>query len=262
METDFFKYSYKKIAEDNEVGRCDVAHNRDMALRCFTSFLGKKKLPFSELSPSLMEDFEEWLIANGRKASTSRLYLNQISAIYNVAAKEGVVPKMRLLKGVKSTLPAKQNRELPTEDELHRLRDADFSDSKPMALARDLFLFCIYARGLSFTDMAHIKKSDVNGNLLTYTSQVAGKPRITVLWDADMQEIADRYPSDTEYLFPFIKSDNNFEISRDIRRVRENVTNAFKQIKTRCNLSVIPSMYMVNDIYQRVVDGVSVSKII
>ena len=77
-----------------------------------------------------------------------------------------------------------------------------------------------------------------------------------------MQEIADRYPSDTEYLFPFITSDNKVKASRDVRRVRENVVNAFKQIAVRCNLSVVPSMYMVKDIYQRLIERVSVSTII
>jgi hypothetical protein len=40
------------------------------------------------------------------------------------------------------------------------------------------------------------------------------------------------------------------------------VMRAFKRIATRCNLSVVPSMGMVKDIYQRAIDGVSVSKII
>ena len=77
-----------------------------------------------------------------------------------------------------------------------------------------------------------------------------------------MQEIADRYPSNSEYLFPFIKSDDMQIADREVKRVRENVMRALKRIATRCNLSVVPSMGMVKDIYQRAIDGVSVSKII
>ena len=110
--------------------------------------------------------------------------------------------------------------------------------------------------------MAHIKKTDIKGFTLTYTSQVAGLPRITVQWDAAMQEIADRYPSNSEYLFPFIVSDDKEKADRDVKRVRENVMNALKKIATRCHLSVVPSMCMVKDIYQRAIDGVSVSRII
>ena len=77
-----------------------------------------------------------------------------------------------------------------------------------------------------------------------------------------MQEIADRYPSYSEYLFPFIKSDDMQIADREVKRVRENVMRALKRIATRCDLSVVPSMGMVKDIYQRAIDGVSVSRII
>ena len=49
---------------------------------------------------------------------------------------------------------------------------------------------------------------------------------------------------------------------REMKRVRENVMRALKRIAIRCNLSVVPSMGMVKDIYQRAIDGVSVSRII
>lgn len=111
----------------------------------------------------------------------------------------------------------------------------------------------------SFTDLANIKKTDIKGFSLTYTSQIPGLLRITVQWDAAMQEIADRYPSNSEYLFPFIKSSDMQIADREVKSVRENVMRALKRIATRCNLSVVPSMGMVKDIYQRAIDRVSVS---
>ncbi len=87
-------------------------------------------------------------------------------------------------------------------------------------------------------------------------------PIVTVQWDTAMQAIADRYPSTTDYLFPIIKSDDKIVESREIGRVRENITKALKLIATRCNLSVVPSLKKTKDIYQRAIDGVSVSKII
>ena len=87
-------------------------------------------------------------------------------------------------------------------------------------------------------------------------------PIVTGQWDTAMQAIADRYPSTTDYLFSIIKSDNKIVESREIGRVRENITKALKLIATRCNLSVVPSLKMTKDIYQRAIDNVSVSKII
>ena len=241
METDFFAYFHQKIAKDKADGRCDVANNRGAALKCLSKFLGKEKLTFGELSPEMMTQFKEWLMANGRKESTVRLYLYQIHTLYKEAEKEAIAPHMPLLSGIKLPLPSKQKCELLTEEELRRMRYADLSDSMSQTFARDMFFFSIYCRGISFADLAH-RKSDIKGFTLTFTSQVLPPPIVTVQWGTAMQAIADRYPSTTDYLFSIIKSDDKIVESREIRRVCENITKALKLIATRCNLSVVPSL--------------------
>ena len=182
-----------------------------------------------------------------------------IHTLYKEAEKEALAPHLPLLSGIKLPLPSKQKCELLTEEELRRMRYADLSDSMSQTFARDMFFFSIYCRGISFTDLAHIRKSDIKGFTLTYTLT---PPIVTVQWDTAMQAIADRYPSTTDYLFPIIKSDDRLMVSREIGRVRENITKALKLIATRCNLSAVPSLKMTKDIYQRAIDNVSVSKII
>ena len=210
-----------------------------------------------------MTQFKGWLNANGRKESTVRLYLYQIHTLYKEAEKEAIAPHLPLLSGIKLPLPSKQKCELLTEEELRRMRYADLSDSMSQTFARDMFFFSIYCRGISFTDLAHIRKSGIKGFTLTYTSQVLPPPSIvTVQWDTAMQAIADRYPLTTDYLFPIIKSDDKIMESREIGRVCKNITKALKLIATRCNLSVVPSLKMTKDIYLRAIDNVSVSKII
>ena len=262
MENDFFAYSRQTIVQANADGRYEVAHNRGAALRCLELFLGKERLSFDELSSDFMAQFKGWLTAHGRKESTARLYLNQISTMYNVAVKEGIAPKVQLLKGIRAAMPAKQARQILTEEELRRMRYADLSDSRPMTFARDMFLFSVYGRGISIADMAYIKKSDICGASLTYTSQTVGQPRVTIPWDAAMQEIADRYTPYGDFLLPVVKSEDETAAHRDVKHVRENIVRGLKQIAVRCNLSVVPSMYMVKDIYQRAIDSVCVSKII
>ena len=63
-------------------------------------------------------------------------------------------------------------KQLITEEELRRMRYADLSDSMSQTFARGMFFFSIYCRGISFTDLAHIRKNDIKGFTLTYTSQV------------------------------------------------------------------------------------------
>lgn len=123
-----------------------------------------------------MTQFKGRLKANGRKESTVCLYLYQIHTLYKEAEKEAIAPHLPLLSGIKLPLPSKQKCELLTEEELRRMRYADLSDSMSQTFARDMFFFSIYCRGISFTDLAHIRKSDIKGFTLTYTSQVLIPP--------------------------------------------------------------------------------------
>ena len=129
-------------------------------------------MTFDELSPKMMTQFKGRLKANGRKESTVCLYLYQIHTLYKEAEKEAIAPHLPLLSAIKLPLPSKQKCELLTEEELRRMRYADLSDSMSQTFARDMFFFSIYCRGISFTDLAHIRKSDIKGFTLTYTSQV------------------------------------------------------------------------------------------
>lgn len=47
--------------------------------------------------------------------------------------------------------------------------------NKNEALARDLFLFSFYTRGMSFVDIAYLKKTDLNNTYLIYKRKKTGQ---------------------------------------------------------------------------------------
>ena len=54
--------------------------------------------------------------------------------------------------------------------------------------ARDMFLFCFYTRGMSFVDMAYLKKGDIANGILTYRRKKTGQ-QLFIRWEKCMQEI-------------------------------------------------------------------------
>ena len=48
-------------------------------------------------------------------------------------------------------------------------------------------------------------------------------PAVTIKWDKAMQQIANRYPTDTEYMFPIITKEGNADIIDQITQSRHNV---------------------------------------
>ena len=49
------------------------------------------------------------------------------------------------------------------------IKELDLSFEPQLELARDIFLFSFYTRGMSFIDMAHLKKSNLQNGILTYS---------------------------------------------------------------------------------------------
>ena len=79
-----------------------------------------------------------------------------------------------------------------------------------LEFARDIFIFCFCARGLTFVDLAHLRQSDITGNLLVYVRRKT-KQRIEVQMEPMMQAVIERYPSDTDYLLPILYPDQGWK---------------------------------------------------
>ena len=71
-------------------------------------------------------------------------------------------------------------------------------------LARDLFLFSLYACGISFVDLAYLRPENLQDGYLVYTRRKTGRQIVVKLTSA-MQGILARYaPKSRGYLFPFL----------------------------------------------------------
>ncbi|WP_278451440.1 hypothetical protein [Parabacteroides johnsonii] len=46
-------------------------------------------------------------------------------------------------------------------NDIRRIKRLDLSLKPHLDFARDMFLFCFYTRGMSFVDMAYLKKGDI-----------------------------------------------------------------------------------------------------
>lgn len=81
-----------------------------------------------------------------------------------------------------------------------------------------MFLFCFYACGMPFVDVAFLKKSQIKGGMLVYhrrkTDQV-----VQIKLEPCMQEIINRYRSDgSDYVFPFLTSQDEDTAYREYKR--------------------------------------------
>ena len=92
-------------------------------------------------------------------------------------------------------------------------------------MARDTFLMSFYLRGISFIDLAHLRKSDLKDGYLHYTRSKTGQ-RLTIRWEKEMQEVLEKYQAQTAsspYLFPFLVDAGNKSHDKTIDKKQEEV---------------------------------------
>ena len=87
-------------------------------------------------------------------------------------------------------------------------------------------------------------------------------PAVTIKWDKAMQQIANRYSTDTEYMFPIITKGGNADIIAQITQSRHNVMYNLRSIGKLYKFSVSPTIAMTKDLWRKIMDEVSVSEVI
>ena len=104
----------------------------------------------------------------------------------------------------------------------------DLRQQLAQEFARDLFLFSFYTRGMSFVDLAYLRKEDLVGGTLVYKRRKTGQ-QLLVKWESCMQNIVDRYNTvASPYMLPIL----NVNLPEDERgqylRMAHNVNRCLK----------------------------------
>ena len=71
---------------------------------------------------------------------------------------------------------------------IRQIKDKELLAGSSVDYARDMFLFSFYTRGMSFVDMAYLKKKDLHNGILTYRRKKTGQ-QLSIKWEQCMQEI-------------------------------------------------------------------------
>lgn len=216
---DFISCFARHVGECERTGRNGSTANYRMAYRMLVRYAGGGKLPPEQFTAEWLERYERWLLARGLGTNSVVFHMRSLRAVYNRAVEQGLFPaagsnpfRRRLIKQV-----ATRKRALPRET-LRRIGGADLSALHPKyALARDLFMFSFYTRGMSFVDMIYLRKSDVRDGVLTYRRKKTGQT-LSLRVEAPLQKIIDRYDGDSPYVLPVLTADDSYRAYRQQQR--------------------------------------------
>ena len=201
----FVSFAHKHIYDLRRLGKARLADHYATALNSFVRFHGDEELPFDEFDCKLVEGYEGYLKGLGKCPNTTSYYMRNLRAIYNRAAEQDFTPQNNPFRHVYTGV-AKTVKRAVSLATMKALRDLDLSEDPMTALARNLFLFSFYTRGMAIVDMAYLRKSNLKNGVLSYRRQKTGQ-YLAIRWEPQMQEIAALYAdSDNDFMFPLIDS--------------------------------------------------------
>jgi len=210
-------YFQQQIALVRREGRFSTASNYHTALHSFQRFLGGKPFLLKDLTPALMNQYERWLKSARISMNTISCYMRSLRAVYNKAVEEKRVADLQPFKDCYTGYPATEKRSMSIPD-IRKLQKLTLEKKKSLRWVRDVFLFCIFACGIPFVDVAFLRKSQISPDgYLTYRRRKTNR-QIQLRLPPCAMEIVRRYQSpDTDYVFPILTTDNPEEAHRQYR---------------------------------------------
>jgi site-specific recombinase XerD len=207
-EASLLNFMHGVIAQLKQLGKVRTSETYTATLKSFMSFRDDQDVPLDGISSDLMLLYEAYLKAKGVRMNTISFYMRNLRAVYNRAVEKGLTPQNNPFRHVYTGVDKTVKRAIPIKS-IKALKELDLSLKPSLVFARDMFLFSFYTRGMSFIDMAYLKKSDLKNGILTYRRRKTGQ-ELSIKWEKCMAEIIAKYPENkTEYILPIIKEPGN-----------------------------------------------------
>lgn len=242
-EYSLFNFMQGIIARLQQLGKQRTSETYRATLRSFMQFRDGKDIPVEEIDADMMLTYEAHLRSKGLARNSTSFYMRILRAVYNRAVEKGLTPNRNPFRHVYTGVDKTVKRAIPLKA-IKQIKELDLSIKPDLEFARDMFLFSFYTRGMSFIDMAYLKKKDLANGVLTYRRRKTGQ-QLVIRWEKCMQEIVKKYGTvaDTPYLLPIIKPMGKDE-RMQYKAMLHNTNRALKIVACLADVPVRLTMYV------------------
>ena len=228
-ENYLFSFMESVIANLKTLGKIRTSETYAATLCSFKRFRENKDVPLDDMDSDMMMAYEAYLKNNGVSPNSSSFYMRNLRAVYNRAVEKELTSQRFPFKHVYTGVDKTVKRAVPLKV-IKKIKEMDFSMNPTFDFARDMFLMSFYTRGMSFVDMAYLRK----------TGQ-----QLFIKWEKCMQEIVDKYDtSQSNYLLPIIKPFNDIDERKQYIYAAHNINRCLKIIGKELGLSVSLTLYV------------------
>lgn len=231
----FFDYSKKHC--ERIKGSVSVAtyKNYKLYIKKFENYIGSKNVFFDDITVSLLTDYMAYMVNELENGQTTQRYSIMILAImFKEAIKEEIIPEylypFSKLTLKKNTAP----RAFLRKEQITVLMEYPVEEGSLAELAKDMFVFSIYAGGLRFGDVVELQykhfneqEAKIKKTINKTVSRTKAEHQFKIGKVA--LDIIKKYKKEnhdpTDFIFPLIKHKEQYLKDREYRqKIKENAT--------------------------------------
>ena len=242
--TRLLNYIEKQSATLARERKFGTSRNYIKARNSIQAFLKGKDIPLKAMNADLILEYNDWLTERGITRNTISFYMRILRSIYNKAVTQRLVRQTHPFSNVYTGIDKTRKRALD-ESGLEKIMTLDLSDSPGLTMTRDLFVFSFCMRGMSFVDIAFLRKRDINGKRISYLRQKTGR-QLTIMMEPCIENIVKRYlekTKDSPYVFPIIFSNDPQTAYNQYEAALGRHNRRLKELASMANLNIPLSSY-------------------
>lgn len=241
-EYSLFNFMESIIAKLKQNGKVRTSETYKSTLNSFKKFREDEDIMLDCLTSEIMETYDAWHHKRGVAPNTISFYTRILRAVYNRAVEDDIIENRNPFRKVYTGVDKTVKRALPLPI-IKKINALDLSLNTSLDFARDMFLMSFYLRGMSFIDMAFLKKTDLKNGYVTYRRRKTGQ-QLIIEWTKEMQMILDKYPeNESEYLLPIIRNPGTNERCT-YRNVGYNINHNLKTIAGMVGVTIPLTLYV------------------
>lgn len=241
-EYSLFNFMEGIIVKLKQNGKVRTSETYRATLNSFKKFRKDEDIMLDCLTSEIMEAYEAWHQSRGVAPNTISFYTRILRAVYNRAVEDEIIENRNPFRHVYTGVDKTVKRALPIQT-VKKIKGLDLSLAPALDYARDMFMMSFMLRGMSFIDMAYLRKTDLANGYVIYRRRKTGQ-RLTIEWTKEMQLILDKYPENTsDYLLPIIRNPGTNERCT-YRNIGYNINHNLKKIAKKLDINIPLTLYV------------------
>lgn len=242
QEYTLFNFMESIISKLKQNGKIRTSETYQSTLNSFKKFRMGEDLMLDRLTSEIMEAYEAWHHKRGIVPNTISFYTRILRAVYNRAVENNIIENRNPFRHVYTGVDKTVKRALPISF-IKKIKTLALPTTSSLDFARDMFLMSFYLRGMSFIDMAYLKKTDLKNGHIVYRRRKTGQ-QLIIKWTKEMQMILDKYPENkSDYLLPIIRNIGTNE-RYSYRNTGYNINRNLKNIAAMVGITIPLTLYV------------------